>query len=324
MRSNENNKISILMSFYNESSDEIKKSIDSIIKQTYKNWELILICDNPKAIKKYEQLSMIYEKEKKIKIFMNEKNIGLALSMNRAAELASGNILARMDADDICMETRLEEEIGYLTSNNFDLVATEYLYIDEEDNIIDKDYKKYTNENIKKLLPYTNTIHHPTIMIKKQIFFEVGGYRDFPCSQDYDLWLRLYEKNISIGILQKPLIKYRIRSNSITQKNKLRQMLTLWYINECFYERKRMGVDKFSLENYEKYLKKQGFFDEKYVTSFNKAKRIKDKIDEYRGKKGKKFIRILIMFYLFCINNFYRREYFRIIKNKILIWSDKK
>lgn len=317
-------KISVIMSFYNETEEEIIKSINSILKQTYKNWELILICDNPKEKHKYNKLTMLYEKEKKINIIMNKRNIGLAMSMNKAVKLSSGNILARMDADDICMETRLEEQINYLKDNDFDLVATEFIYIDEEDNVLNKSHQVYSNENIRKYLPYTNTIHHPTVMMKKEIFWQVGGYREFPCAQDYDLWLRLFEKDISIGMLQKPLIKYRIRLNSITQKNKLKQLLTLWYIRKCFYKRKKNGLDEFSIENYEKFLKKQGFFEEKYIASFNKAKNIKDKIDNYRGKKNKKYTRLLMMIYLFFINKFYRKEYFQIMKNKILIWSEKK
>ena len=103
-----------------------------------------------------------------------------------------------------------------------------------------KEYTKYSSNEIIKLLPYQNTIHHPTVMIKKNIIESVKGYRNFPCAQDYDLWLRLFEKNISMGILNKLLIKYRIRKNSISQSKKLKQINTVWYIRKCFWEQKKM------------------------------------------------------------------------------------
>ena len=266
----EKDKISVIMSFYNEKEEEITKSINSILNQTYKNWELILICDNPSRLETYNLLKKIYKYEKRIKLSINSQNIGLALSMNKAIEIAVGEYIARMDSDDICILNRFEEQINFMKKNNLDLCCSEFLFIDEEDKIFFKEYTKYSSNEIIKLLPYQNTIHHPTVMIKKNIIESVKGYRNFPCAQDYDLWLRLFEKNISMGILNKPLIKYRIRKNSISQSKKLKQINTVWYIRKCFWERKKNGKDSFTIENYNEYLRKQKVFDSNYNKKFKK------------------------------------------------------
>ena len=237
--------------------------------------------------------------------------------MNKAIEIAVGEYIARMDSDDICILNRFEEQINFMKKNNLDLCCSEFLFIDEEDKTFFKEYTKYSSNEIIKLLPYQNTIHHPTVMIKKNIIESVKGYRNFPCAQDYDLWLRLFEKNISMGILNKPLIKYRIRKNSISQSKKLKQINTVWYIRKCFWERKKNGKDSFTIENYNEYLRKQKVFDSNYNKKFKKDQNFKNKIDLYK-KNNKSIYYILIMF-LFIRSSFYKKYYINIIKNKFYI-----
>lgn len=306
--------VSVIMSCYNEKEREIYLAIDSIIKQTYKNWELILICDNPKRVDLYTTLKKIYRNEKRIKIELNSKNIGLALSMNKAAKMASGKYLMRMDSDDICLETRMVDQLNYMITKELDLCCTNFIYIDEEDKQISIEYKMYNNYNLKKLLPFENTIHHPTVMLKKECFDRVDGYRNFPCSQDYDLWLRLYDIEVRMGILKKVLLKYRIRRDSISQANRMKQINTIWYIQKCFWKRKK-GIDIYSTENYNKYLKKNKVFDKKVEESFNKYKEIKFMIDLYRKKK--KMDRCFLIIFLICKSEFYRKYYFKMLENKM-------
>lgn len=92
-------KISVIMSAYNESFDELSRSIDSIINQTYKNIEFIIVSDNPenKEIKKAVQVA----NDQRIKYLENKENVGLVQSLNRAISEATGSIITRMDADDI-------------------------------------------------------------------------------------------------------------------------------------------------------------------------------------------------------------------------------
>ena len=106
-----------------------------------------------------------------------------------------------MDADDISEPNRLEEELKFLINNNCDLVCTRYKTINEQGRILQKESPFYSKEQIMALLPYRNIIHHPTVLMKKSVFHAVGGYRIYPCAQDYDLWLRFLETGYQIEML---------------------------------------------------------------------------------------------------------------------------
>ena len=116
-------KVSIVMSTYNERLDHLSLAIESIIKQTYKNIEFIILLDNPqnRSIKRLVQ--SYAEKDYRIKIIANKKNIGLTASLNKGFRLASGNYFARMDADDISDCERIDYELIYLKKENVDLVG---------------------------------------------------------------------------------------------------------------------------------------------------------------------------------------------------------
>lgn len=310
-------KVSILMSIFNESRDEMQDSIESILNQTFSEFELIIVIDDPLRNDIYSFLQDTYGYENRIRIYKNIENIGLAMSMNKAASLAKANIYARMDADDICEPTRIQEQYSYMRKYKCDLCCTSFVYIDEFGTILGRKVKQYTDESLLKFLPYFNTIHHPTVMMTQNIFECVGGYRDFPCSQDYDLWLRIIEKNAVVHLIDKPLLRYRIRENSVSQSKMVKQYFTIQYIRKLYKERKNNNIDSYSKENYVKYLKKNKVFDKIFLEKTQKYKLIKDKIDMYRGNPKKKVERVAMIIELFCLSNFYRRYYLSIIFDKV-------
>ena len=117
----EEDKISVIMTVYKESKEELKESFESIINQTYKNIEFIIVIDNPK-----EQWRIDFIKsynDSRVKLVVNKENLGLPLSLNKALKLVTGNYIARMDADDISMPERIEKQLDFLKKNNYDLVG---------------------------------------------------------------------------------------------------------------------------------------------------------------------------------------------------------
>lgn len=245
--------ISVLMSIYNENENEIKKSVESILNQTFHDFEFIIVIDNP-SMYYVENILKSYNDDRLI-CLKNESNIGLAMSMNRAASIAKGKYIARMDADDISDLNRFQEEYTYLESHpNIGLVCTNYHYIDENNNTVNFESINVNFKSYKKLLPYINMIHHPTVMIRKQVFDHVGGYRNFPCTQDYDLWLRLLHENIEFAKIEKDLLAYRIRENSTWKSNGMKQQMMFFYIKKLYKERKKNNTDSYSIENLNKYL----------------------------------------------------------------------
>lgn len=262
--------VSVIMSVYNETEEVLKQSIKSILNQTWKNIEFIIVNDNPDNYVLQEVLDEYCKKDQRIKILQNQRNLGLAKSMNLAIEQASGVYIARMDADDISALERIEHEILYLEKYRLDMVGTNRIYISESGKEMGKPGKLPTERRAEKLLPYGDPIIHPSVLIKRRVLEEVGGYRNFASAQDYDLWLRMLTKGYKIGILDKPLLFYRIRSDSISQTNYYKQFLFASYARLLYRERKKKnGTDSFSEKNIKKFIQQR--YTEQRKKHFDRA-----------------------------------------------------
>lgn len=268
-----NELISVIMSTYNESFDQLTIAIESILNQTYPHFEFIIVLDNPNNKEIFDLLKKYKNIDDRIRLIINKKNEGLACSLNKAADLASGCYIARMDADDKSMETRLEEQIEYMIKNELDVVSSNCIYIDESGVQIGKKSQIPILPNeLKRILPFGSSIIHPSVLMSKVAFYNVGGYRGFRTAQDYDLWLRMLSYGYKIGSIDKPLIHYRIRANSISGENRFKQCLTSEYQRKLYKERfKNPYVDSFSYKNYESYLSDNGFYNNKKREFFLKA-----------------------------------------------------
>ena len=183
--------ISVLSSVYNETLEEIRESLDSILSQSYTDFELIVVLDRPDYAEGLALLQEYAAKDARVKVLVNEKNIGLAMSMNYAAENAKGEYYLRMDADDVCYPGRFQKQIDAITGSDYDLICGNYDFMDEQGNFLPQKPRVYTDGQLNTLLAYRNIIHHPTVIMKAKAFWEAGAYRNYPCSQDYDLWLRM-------------------------------------------------------------------------------------------------------------------------------------
>lgn len=245
--------ISVVMSIFNEKAVWIEEAVNSILFQTYSDFEFIIVVDNPlipEDIRKY-----IEEKRKqdpRIVVLYNETNMGLALSLNRGISVAKGNYIARMDADDIALPQRFQCEIDYLEEHDVDMVSTNAVIIDEKSCELRK--RESSPENPMPFLMYSNNIVHPSVMIRSDVLHKVGGYRNFKRSQDYDLWLRLMTAGYQLRTLDAYLMKYRVRTSSITKEGRLEQYYINIYQKKLYNERVRNGRDSFSEDRLKKYL----------------------------------------------------------------------
>ena len=253
--------ISVIMSIYNESASDLSAAVDSILNQTYQDFEFLIVCDNPDNEALIRLIQGYAQKDQRVRLIQNEQNIGLAMSLNKAAAEATGEYLFRMDADDIACPTRMMEQYEEMIRNDLDLVSSGYDVIDENSRIIRRDIGFHQDETMRSSIPYQVTIHHPTVMMKKSFFDAVGGYRNYICAQDYDLWLRMWYANGRMKNLNKALLQYRVRENSITSKKRFLQKLTTDYIKELFWQRLKTGADSYSYEGYLAYVKKHGAYD---------------------------------------------------------------
>lgn len=213
-------KVSIIIGLYN-SENTIKESIDSILNQTYKNFEII-ICDDGSSdntlniAKKY-----LKEYPEKIKLLMNFENKGLAYSLNKCIEVSQGEYIARMDADDIARNDRLEKQVAFLDNNiDYAMVGSSVNLIDDKSNIWGERQMKKKPKS-KDFLFFSQFIH-PTIMMRKKILIEVGSYtvsKKTLRAEDYELFMRMYSFNYKGYNIPENLLLYR--ESVITYKKRM-------------------------------------------------------------------------------------------------------
>ena len=190
----------------------LDKSIKSILNQTFKNFEFIIINDGSTD----SSLRMIESfEDKRIKIFNNLENKGITFSLNKGLQLAKGKYIARQDQDDISLPERLFLQINHLNRNNIDLVDTNFTFIDENDKYI-QDYEKRNfspEETLSHLFFYEMV--HSSILCKRSLFRKYSiKYRKRP-TEDYDLFIRLAKAGMRASRLDEKLIKQRKHSNSM-------------------------------------------------------------------------------------------------------------
>ena len=243
--------ISIIMSTYKEEENLLRESIESILNQTYKDFEFIIILDFPdnnlhkRIIEEYSKI------DNRIRFFVNEKNLGLTGSLNRGLSLAKGEYIARMDADDISLPNRLEKQIEYLNKYSHDLIGGITQMIDEEGNSIYSIQKVPTDFNkIKKALRYGQCIAHPTWLGRKEVFDYLNGYRNIPLCEDFDFTLRVVLNGFKISNLNETVLKYRMTKNSISRNNLYDQYLYMKYITNEY-----SNGNIASVENAKEYVK---------------------------------------------------------------------
>lgn len=253
-------KVSVVMSIY--SIDKYgSQAIDSILSQSFTNFEFIIINDSPSN----KALGLINSyKDPRIIIINNKANIGLTKSLNKGLAIARGDYIARMDADDISVGERIEKQVDFMERNsNVGLLGSCVYFIDENGYEI----------GTSKVYNGKYSVHfmcHGSILMRKSCLDKVGYYREiFKYAQDYDLWLRLSEI-CDVVNMSEPLYKLRIHKDSISMERKREQDIFASLAIEMAVERERYGKDSLS------------------AASPGEARAIRDQKLEITGQKLKK------------------------------------
>lgn len=208
------NNVSVIMGAFNEVAT-IGKAIESIINQTYSCWEFIIV-DDCSTDGTLEIITSYCEKDSRIKVYRNNRNIGLAESLNKAINYASGIYIARMDADDISLPNRFDEQVKRLDSDSKVMVVGSAAYYINRSNTKKKmvrmpEYHRDILRLIFKMSPFI----HPSVMMRREFLSLTNGYNPkLRRAQDYDLWLR----GRFIGEyynIQVPLILYSYQNNKM-------------------------------------------------------------------------------------------------------------
>jgi glycosyltransferase involved in cell wall biosynthesis len=184
--------VSVIMSVYN-GQRYLEEAVDSILNQTFKNFEFIVI-DDGSTDKTPETLRDYAQKDSRIKVITNSQNIGLTRSLNRGIKIARGEYIARMDADDISMPERLEKQISvFETHERIGCVGCNVLVVDKEGELIKK--VRLPKTDVTLHLRKRNCFVHGSLVFSRKALSAVGGYNpEMKLAQDYDLLLRLSKK----------------------------------------------------------------------------------------------------------------------------------
>ena len=214
---------SIITPLYN-SEKYVDETIESILAQTYKNWELIVVDDNstdngPEIVQKYA------EKDERIKLIKLNKNQGAAVARNTAIKVAKGSYIAFLDSDDLWTPTKLEEQIQFMEENNYSFTFTAYQQISE-------DGKKQ-----KKIIEVPSTLSYRQALLKNPIGCLTAVYDAEKLGkiymplirkrQDYALWLKILKTGVKGHGLNKILAYYRLRKSSVSS-NKIDLIKYQW------------------------------------------------------------------------------------------------
>lgn len=212
-------KISVIMGIYN-SEDTLDVAINSIIDQTYENWELIM-CDDGSTDNSFDIAKKYKDKfPDKIRLLKNKTNIKLAATLNHCLRYVEGDYIARMDADDISLPNRFEEQVKFLEGNlQYDLVGSQMISFNEHGYI---GLKGVIEKPDKYYLRYRAPFAHATIMCKKKVYDDLNGYRtskEIRRCEDIDLWFRFFSKGFSGYNIQQPLYKVREDNNAFKRRS---------------------------------------------------------------------------------------------------------
>ena len=242
-------RVSVIMPVYN-AARFLEEAVQSILCQKFSELELLIIDDGST-----DESSTILDgiADDRVTVYRNERNHGIAATLNRGIAFARGEYIARMDADDISLPHRIEKQVAFLDSHpEISVVGVKCRLIDAYGNdagLWDSDSQTVSTSEICAMLPVSNCIAHPGIMIRKDVLTAFQYNTAHRHSQDYDLWLRLSAAGHRLEKLDEVLLKYRVLPNSTTatthkRMGRFKSIQTKWlYLLDHF--RSRLPINSF-------------------------------------------------------------------------------
>ncbi|MFZ5553777.1 MAG: glycosyltransferase family 2 protein [Bacteroidota bacterium] len=209
--------ISILMPVYN-GEKYLRDAIDSVLKQSYRDFELLIIDDgssdrSPEVIKSYNDSRII--------VIRNEKNQGLISVLNKGIKLAKGKYIARMDADDICSKHRLARQVEFMNRHKNAVACGSFYFmlLGKKKALTDL---PVSDEEIRCFLLFNSPLAHPSAIIRKETLdiYDIQYSPAFPHAEDFDFWSKLSEYG-TLHNIPEPLLTYRVHPDQITNTGTL-------------------------------------------------------------------------------------------------------
>lgn len=303
--------ISVVMSVFNEKISDLEKSINSVLNQSLKRFEFIIICDNPGATEIKKLLLKEAEDDSRIRLIFNKVNLRQNLSRNKAIKSASNDYIVVMDADDIMDKNRLEKQYAFARENNLDICFTNVSIINYDGDVTRKNIfinRNITNQKMIKKILFSHSIAlGPTFMFRKDAFQKLGGYTDMNV-EDYELVSKFIVAKKRLGYIGDSLTYKRLRMNSISYNSLYEQYVIMNSISKYLkkYDGNKMIPYEYIKNNVNNITGKQLYSYKKYSAA------------RYAFNDNKSFKIIML---IFCRIFFSKTVLFHLIwaeKNKII------
>jgi len=204
--------ISVIIPYFKKKKF-IEESVNSILNQSYTNIEILIIYDD-KDLEDFKYLNQIFNSNNKIRIIVNETNIGAGLSRNKGISMANGKYIGFLDADDYWHQEKVFKQIKFMKENNFKVSHTSYQIIDEDKNILD--VRKARDFNSYKDIIKSCDIGLSTVIVEKTVIKDDIKFVDLKTKEDFVLWLKILYSGIAIGALNENLTFWRKLKNSLS------------------------------------------------------------------------------------------------------------
>lgn len=234
--------VSIIMSVYNTEELYLRKAIESMLNQTFTNFEFIIVMDCPEDNSE-DIVAEYLEQDDRIRVIYNEENLGLTKSLNRALEIATGRYIARMDADDFSVPTRLEVQYSYLETHPEIGVVGGHVYTGNKKHRSMTAWNTNPETTKVQMLFHNAGVPHPTAMFRREINGEPVRYNEkILKSQDFELWSRLVHRT-RIVVLDEVFLIYRIHPRQISA-----DITEQYFFSRCIIEnqmRNYLDVESF-------------------------------------------------------------------------------
>lgn len=271
-------KISVIMPAYN-AEQYIGEAMDSILGQTFGDFEFIIL--NDCSADGTEEIILSYD-DPRIVYLKNERNLGVAATLNRGLEMARGEYIARMDADDISLPHRFEKQIAYLDAHPEVAVLGTNAAIFSDDKTIQMTQVPETDRSIRFRMALSNPFIHPTIMMRRSMIAELSYEMEYEGREDYRFWMRVSQK-YKVSNLRDCLLRYRIHKGQVTRRADSKKKEKHFSLKKRYYQELQIGLT----EPIETALCWASFFGT--VEAPEQLRMLKTglrKVAEYYGEKG--------------------------------------
>lgn len=256
--------ISCIMANYNTDPVMFRAALDSILNQTFSNFELILIDDKSTNENSKKVIDEYCKKDSRIVAIYNNENKGLAGSLNEGLKIARGKFIARFDTDDICVKNRFERQLTYMEDRQIDICSTFAHLFGEYEGVVSTNF--ISCGEVAAQLLFSCYIYHTPVMMRRSFLERHGLSYDvaFDGAEDFDLFSRCREEKGKICIIPEVMFHYRLHSKSVchTQNTKqarlsseicrrqLEHMGVQYNIEEWKCHRILCGLEKYTMEKY--------------------------------------------------------------------------